>query len=70
MDGAQVLERQRELAGQKPALDIESGVSYAGRRFTIRAQARDVDGSQFERRTLVEVTDPASGRFWVRNRSD
>jgi general secretion pathway protein K len=70
MNGAQVLERQRELAGQKPAIDIESGVSYAGRRFTIRALASDADGGRFERRTLVEITDPASGRFWVRSQSN
>jgi len=58
--------RQRELAGQRTALETAAAASYVGRPVTVRVLARDTRGGVFRRATVVEFTGRRSQPFWVR----
>jgi hypothetical protein len=51
-----VIERQREIAGQRPALAINDPADWSGRVVTIIAVARGHGGAQAQRRVVVEIT--------------
>ena len=51
-----VIERQREIAGQRPALAINDPADWSGRVVTIIAIARGAGSAQAQRRVVVEIT--------------
>ncbi|WP_421848485.1 general secretion pathway protein GspK [Novosphingobium sp.] len=51
-----VIERQREIAGQRPALAISDPADWSGRVVTIIATAHGPGGAQAQRRVVVEIT--------------
>lgn len=59
------IERQRELAGERPALDMED-VPLNGRILTVRVLASDGMGGRFERSTVVELTGNSRKPYWIR----
>jgi len=54
--GPDVIERRRELAGQRPALAITDPADWSGRVVTIIAAARGPGGAEAQRRVVVEIT--------------
>ncbi len=65
VDGVDSIAGQRELAGQRAAL--ETGfVSYVGRPLTLRIEARDRQGGVFRRAVVVEFTGRPVQPYWVR----
>jgi general secretion pathway protein K len=65
-DDPAVLERQRELAGEHPALEIADEKSMAGHAVTIAVRAEDASGDRVEHRTVVEFTGKSSPAFYIR----
>jgi general secretion pathway protein K len=62
-----VIERERELAGEKPALDTGAPpINLTGRPLTIRVSVRDAMGGAFVRDTIVELTGNKVTPFWIR----
>lgn len=61
-----IIERQRELAGQRPVFDTAPPVSLTGRPLTIRVLARNDDGSAYLRSVIVEFTGNNRNPYWVR----
>lgn len=53
---AALIERQRELAGERTALDTAPPLVLAGRPLTLRVQVRDARGDRLERAVVVELT--------------
>lgn len=51
-----VIERQREIAGQRPAFTINDPADWKGRVVTIVAVARGPGGSEARRRVVAEIT--------------
>jgi general secretion pathway protein K len=62
-----VIERQRELAGERPALDAAPAPppNLIGRPLTVRVTVRDTEGGTFQRSSIVELTGTSSA-YWVR----
>ena len=60
------LERQRELAGERPALEIEDEQPLEGRTLTVRILASDNADGQFRRSAIVELTGNPKEPYWVR----
>jgi len=65
VDSADVIERQRELGGQKPAIDTSAAPNLVGRPLTIRVTVHDSEGGTFQRATIVELTGNTPP-YWVR----
>jgi general secretion pathway protein K len=66
IDAADVIEREREIAGERPVLDTQSAPrNLAGRPLTVRVTARDSEGGTFQRSTIIELTGVKSP-YWVR----
>jgi len=69
MGAADILERQRELAGERPALDSSSAPppppNLIGRPLTVRVLAHDAEGGSYERSSIVELTGSKTP-YWVR----
>lgn len=61
-----VIQRQRELAGQRPVLDFVDKTPLAGRLLTIRIVASDTGGGRFVRAAIVELTGNSQDPYWVR----
>jgi hypothetical protein len=61
-----VIQRQRELDGQRPAIDLADGESLAGRMLMIRVDARGENGAAYERRTIIELTGSPARPLLVR----
>lgn len=55
-DSPAVINRERELAGQRVAIELAEEESLVGRPLTIRVEARRPGGSRFVRATLIELT--------------
>jgi len=55
-NGVDVIERRREIAGQRPALAINDPEDWRGRVVTIIATARGPGGAQAQRRVVAEIT--------------
>ncbi len=51
-----VIERRREIAGQRPALAINDPADWTGRVLTVIAVARGPGGAQAQRRVVVQIT--------------
>jgi len=65
-DGPEAIERERELNGQRTAIEISAEQSLVGRPLTIRVAATDRQGGALKRATLVELTGAASNPYWIR----
>ncbi len=68
MGSPQVIERQRELAGQRTALGPEEDANILARPLTIRIVARDGNGGQLERATIIEFPRGRAGGWVIRYR--
>lgn len=62
----QVINRERELAGQRVAIDLAEQESLVGRPLTIRVTARRPGGSRFDRSTVIELTGRREIPYLVR----
>lgn len=51
-----VIERRREIAGQRPAFSITDPADWKGRVVTVIAAARGPGGAEVQRRVVVEIT--------------
>jgi general secretion pathway protein K len=63
-----VINRERELAGQRVAIELAGGDVLTGRPLTIRVVARRPGGSRLERGTVVELTGNPATPYVVRAR--
>ena len=63
-----VIERQRELAGERPALDITPPINLVGRALTIRVRAEAAPDGRFEAASVVELTGRPERPYLVRAR--
>lgn len=61
-----IIERERELAGQRPAIELGEDVSLVGRPLTVAVDARLANGAEAHRRTVIELTGAARARYIVR----
>lgn len=61
-----VIERQREVAGQRPALAISDPADWRGRVVTIIAVAREAGGAEARRRVVAELTGKARQPYRLR----
>jgi general secretion pathway protein K len=64
-DSPDVVEREKELAGQTPATDSPHTPNLIGRPLTVRVTVHDSEGGTFERATIVELTG-MNPSYWVR----
>ena len=60
------IDRERDLEGEAPALQIEDDVSLVGRDLTVRVVARDGRGGGFRRAAVIELTGSAAQPYWIR----
>jgi general secretion pathway protein K len=67
---ATVINRERELAGQRVAIELAEGDVLEGRPLTIRVEARRPGGSFLTRATVIALTGNAGSPFVVRARDD
>ncbi len=69
-DGVAAIERQRELAGQRPALalDTQAPPDVVGRVLTVRVSAEDGAGGRVQDATLVQLTGHPDRPYVVRQR--
>jgi general secretion pathway protein K len=69
MGAADVLARQMELSGERPALDTTATPppppNLIGRPLTVRVRARDSEGGTYQRSTIVELTG-GKPPYWIR----
>jgi general secretion pathway protein K len=65
-NSAAVISRERELAGQRVAIDLAEEESLVGRPLTVRVEARRPGGGHFERATLIELTGRREAPYVVR----
>ncbi len=63
-----VINRERELAGQRVAIDLAGGEILVGRPMTIRVVARRPGDSRLERGTVIELTGQPLSPYVVRAR--
>ncbi len=63
-----VIERQRELAGERPALDLAPPINLTGRALTIRVSAADSRDGRFETASVVQLTGRPERPYVVRAR--
>lgn len=63
-----VINRERERAGQRVAIELAEGDVLAGRPLTIRIEARRPGGGRLVRAWVVELTGRAASPFVVRAR--
>lgn len=61
-----VIARERELAGQRVAIDLAEEESLVGRSVTVRVVARRPGGGRFERATWLELTGRSESPYVVR----
>jgi general secretion pathway protein K len=65
-----VINRERELAGQRVAIELAEGDMLEGRPLTIRVEARRPGGSFLTRATVIALTGNVGSPFVVRARDD
>jgi general secretion pathway protein K len=68
LDAPDVIERQREMAGERPAFDSNAPPpppNLVGRPLTVRVTVRDPQGGTFQRSTIIELTGTKSP-YWTR----
>lgn len=61
-----VINRERELAGQRVAIELAESDALVGRPLTIRVEARRPGGGRFVRATVIELTGRAASPYVVR----
>lgn len=61
-----VIARERELAGQRVAIDLAEGETLVGRPLTVRVVAARPGGGRFERATLIELTGRRDTPYVIR----
>lgn len=66
-DNPAAIVRQRELSGQRTAIEIGEDVDLTGRPLTIVVEARRADGSRALRRTIVELTGSPQRPYIIRS---
>jgi general secretion pathway protein K len=67
LDSPDVIERERELAGEKTAIqDQKTAVDLVGRPLTVRVLARDAEGARYQRSVIIEFTGTKTNPYWVR----
>ncbi|HEY5047931.1 MAG TPA: hypothetical protein VII49_07940 [Rhizomicrobium sp.] len=66
IDAPEVLVRQRELSGERPALDTAPAVNLAGRPLTVNVAAHDREGGTFQRSSIIQLTGYPRIPYWVR----
>jgi general secretion pathway protein K len=66
MDSPEVIERQRELAGQRTAIDITPDVDLIRRPLTVRVTVTDGRGGRFQAAPVIELTGLRERPFVVR----
>lgn len=69
MGSPQVLQRQRELAGQRTALGASEDADIAARPLTVRTLAEDGNGGRLERATIIEFPRGRAGPWVIRYRA-
>jgi general secretion pathway protein K len=65
--GPAVINRQRELDGQRPAIELGDDFSLEGRPLMIVVEARRTDGTRAERRMVIELTGSSARPYVVRS---
>jgi general secretion pathway protein K len=65
-DSVDVIEREREAAGEHTALALPSDESLIGRILTVRVIATDAAHGQLERSETLELTGDNANPYWVR----
>ena len=66
LDSPAVIDRERELAGQRPAIELAENESLVGRPLTVRVVARRPGGARFVRGFLIELTGRADTPYVAR----
>lgn len=61
-----VLERQRELSGERAAFETPPEINLVGRPVTVRVAARDDEGASYHRSVIVEFTGNKNNPYWIR----
>lgn len=69
VDGPAAIQRARELAGQRVAIDLDDGAPLAGRLLTVRVEARGTGDSRFVRTAVIEMTGGRRPAYIVRGLS-
>lgn len=64
--GPASIARQRELAGQRPAIELDADTDLAGRSLSIIAQVRGANGARARRAMVVELTGAQERPYIVR----
>lgn len=63
------LERERELAGERPSLNLASDdARLTGRPLTVQVTAQDGSGGVLTRSTIIELTGNSAVPYWIRER--
>jgi general secretion pathway protein K len=60
------IERERELSGERTAIEDIDRSSYVGRIFTVRVLASDANRGRVARTALVELTGNVATPYWIR----
>lgn len=66
LDSAAVIQRKRELAGQRTAIDISENISLIGHPLTVRVVASDGQGGLFHRNYIIQLTRDQDVSYFVR----
>ncbi len=66
-DSPAVIDRERELAGQRPAIELAAAESLTGRPLTVRVVAQRPGGGRFTRGYLIQLTGRADRPYVVRS---
>jgi len=60
------INRQRELDGQRAAIELGDAIDLVGRPLTIAVEAKRPDGARAKRRMIIELTGSDSRPYIVR----
>ncbi|WP_419827471.1 general secretion pathway protein GspK [Sphingomonas sp.] len=63
---ASAIEREREIAGERPVLPLQAVESLVGRGITIRVEARDGQGGRYRKAEIVQLTGRRDPAYLVR----
>jgi general secretion pathway protein K len=66
MGSPEIIARQREMAGQRTALELGDRPPLGARPLTVRITAQLPDGAKLERATIIEFPDAVPGRWEIR----
>lgn len=66
-DSPEAIQRQRELSGQRVAIEIGEAVDLVGRPLSIIVEAQRPSGARVERRSIIELTGSPERPYLVRS---